>query len=197
MNYWTWFPISNFIRAFPSSFAPPFFKSMRHLFCYISYCWILSFIHSFHHSLIQFIRFEDLCRSHSRNKERSHPSRYFIVSSRFLSSQRTGRTSSCQHMSEAPFEVNSEGKPNTGQLLVCLVFGFLVAIFAVDLLFIYSFIHYRDLYSTPSWLLLRSALEPSTAKKDSFEVRIERIRTDSEEQTQHQDEPVPDRGAND
>src|SRR6218665_640579 len=39
--------------------------------------------------------------------------------------------------------------------------------------FLYSFIHYGDLYSAPSRLLLRSAPDPCTAKKKSFESRVE------------------------
>ena len=62
--------------------------------------------------------------------------------------------------------------------------------------FIHSFIHYEDLYSAPSRLLLRSAPDPSTAEKDSFEARIERFRVDSGMQAQHQRKPVPERGAN-
>src|SRR6218665_2475782 len=38
---------------------------------------------------------------------------------------------------------------------------------------IHSFIHYGDLYSACSRLLLRSAPNPSTAKKNSFEARVE------------------------
>src|SRR6218665_296087 len=34
------------------------------------------------------------------------------------------------------------------------------------------FIHYGDLYSAPSRLLLRSAPDPCTAKKKSFETRV-------------------------
>src|SRR6218665_98956 len=36
-----------------------------------------------------------------------------------------------------------------------------------------SFIHYGDLYSAPSKLLLRSAPDPCTAKEKSFEARVE------------------------
>src|SRR6218665_1014419 len=39
-----------------------------------------------------------------------------------------------------------------------------------------SFIHYGDLYSAPSRLLLRSAPDPCTAKKKSFETRVECVR---------------------
>jgi len=35
-----------------------------------------------------------------------------------------------------------------------------------------SFIHYGDLYSAPSRLLLRSAPDPCTTKKKSFETRV-------------------------
>ena len=42
-----------------------------------------------------------------------------------------------------------------------------------------SLIHYEVLYSAPSRLLLRSAPDPSTAEKDSFEASIERFRVDS------------------
>src|SRR6218665_2222542 len=41
---------------------------------------------------------------------------------------------------------------------------------------IHSFIHYGDLYSAPSKLLLRSAPDPCTAKKKSFETRVECVR---------------------
>src|SRR6218665_3885441 len=41
---------------------------------------------------------------------------------------------------------------------------------------IHSFIHYGDLYSAPSRLLLRSAPDPCTTKKKSFETRVECVR---------------------
>src|SRR6218665_3036119 len=41
---------------------------------------------------------------------------------------------------------------------------------------LHSFIHYGDLYSAPSRLLLRSAPDPCTAKKKSFETRVECVR---------------------
>src|SRR6218665_1496030 len=47
---------------------------------------------------------------------------------------------------------------------------------SVILRFLYAlipFIHYGDLYSAPSRLLLRSAPDPCTAKKKSFETRVE------------------------
>src|SRR6218665_2315840 len=46
----------------------------------------------------------------------------------------------------------------------------------MDRLQIHSFIHYGDLYSAPSRLLLRSAPDPCTAKKKSFETRVECVR---------------------
>src|SRR6218665_1226999 len=39
-----------------------------------------------------------------------------------------------------------------------------------------SFIHYGDLHSAPSRLLLRSAPDPCTTKKKSFETRVECVR---------------------
>jgi len=39
--------------------------------------------------------------------------------------------------------------------------------------YFHSFIHYGDLYSAPSRLLLRSAPNPCAAKKKSFEARVE------------------------
>src|SRR6218665_1756100 len=36
----------------------------------------------------------------------------------------------------------------------------------------HSFIHYGDLYSAPSRLLLRSAPDPCTAKEKSFKARV-------------------------
>ena len=41
---------------------------------------------------------------------------------------------------------------------------------------IHSFIHYEDLYSASSRLLLRSAPDPCTAKKKSVEARVEYVR---------------------
>src|SRR6218665_1086504 len=41
---------------------------------------------------------------------------------------------------------------------------------------IHSFIHYGDLYSASSRLLLRSAPDPCTAKKKSFEAGVECVR---------------------
>src|SRR6218665_2406758 len=38
---------------------------------------------------------------------------------------------------------------------------------------VWTFIHYGDLYSAPSRLLLRSAPDPCMAKKKSFETRVE------------------------
>ena len=44
------------------------------------------------------------------------------------------------------------------------------------------FIHYGDLYSAPSRLLLRSAPDTCTAKKKSFETRVECVRKNPGEQ---------------
>src|SRR6218665_301274 len=41
---------------------------------------------------------------------------------------------------------------------------------------LYSFIHYGDLYSASSRLLLRSATDPCTVKKMSFEAGVECVR---------------------
>ena len=71
---------------------------------------------------------------------------------------------------------------------------YLIYIYIIYILYI--FIHYEDLYSAPSRLLLRSAPDPSTAEKDSFEARIERFRVDSGMQSQRQREPIPEGGAN-
>src|SRR6218665_2510674 len=61
---------------------------------------------------------------------------------------------------------------------------------------IHSFIHYGDLYGAPSRLLLRSALDPCTAKKKSFEARVECVRKNPGEQSSLQRKPIPHRGAN-
>lgn len=50
-------------------------------------------------------------------------------------------------------------------------------------------IHYRDLYSTSSVVLLRGALDLSMAKKYSPMTRVECIRMDHREQAQRQREP--------
>ena len=44
-------------------------------------------------------------------------------------------------------------------------------------------IHYGDLYSAPSRLQLRSAPDPCTAKKKSFEARVECVRKNPGEQS--------------
>src|SRR6218665_3914212 len=62
--------------------------------------------------------------------------------------------------------------------------------------FIHSFIHYGDLYSAPSRLLLRSAPDPCTIKKKSFEARVECVGKNPGEQSLHQRKPIPHRGAN-
>src|SRR6218665_2674906 len=60
----------------------------------------------------------------------------------------------------------------------------------------YSFIHYGDLYSAPSRLLLRSAPDPCTAKKKSFETRVECVRKNPGKQSLRQRKPIPHRGTN-
>src|SRR6218665_3620997 len=57
-------------------------------------------------------------------------------------------------------------------------------------------IHYGDLYSAPSRLLLRSAPDPCTAKKKSFETRVECVRKTPGEQSLRQRKPIPHRGTN-
>src|SRR6218665_3552994 len=44
-------------------------------------------------------------------------------------------------------------------------------------------VHYGDLYSASSRLLLRSAPDPCTAKKKSFETRVECVRKNPGEQS--------------
>src|SRR6218665_1882380 len=51
------------------------------------------------------------------------------------------------------------------------------------MLSMHSFIHYGDLYSAPSRLLLRSAPDPCTAKKKSVETRVECVRKNPGEQS--------------
>src|SRR6218665_1266155 len=58
------------------------------------------------------------------------------------------------------------------------------------------FIHYGDLYSASSRLLLRSAPDPCTAKKKSFKARVECVRKNPGEQSLRQRTPIPHRGAN-
>ena len=60
----------------------------------------------------------------------------------------------------------------------------------------HSFIHYGDLYSAPSRLLLRSAPDPCTAKKKSFETRVECVRKNPGVQSLRQRKSIPHRGAN-
>src|SRR6218665_2938993 len=60
----------------------------------------------------------------------------------------------------------------------------------------HSLIHYGDLYSAPSRLLLRSAPDPCMAKKKSFETRVEYIRKNPWEQSLRQRKPIPHRGTN-
>src|SRR6218665_2859333 len=60
----------------------------------------------------------------------------------------------------------------------------------------FVFIHYGDLYSAPSRLLLRSAPDPCTAKKKSFETRVECVRKNPGDQSLQQRKPIPHRGTN-
>src|SRR6218665_1025868 len=59
-----------------------------------------------------------------------------------------------------------------------------------------SFIHYGYVYSASARLLLRSAPDPYTAKKKSFEVGVEYVRKNPGEQSLRQRKPIPHRGAN-
>src|SRR6218665_2412733 len=51
------------------------------------------------------------------------------------------------------------------------------------------FIHYEDLYSASSRLLLRSAPDPCTAKKKSFGARVKCVRKNPGEQLLRQRKP--------
>src|SRR6218665_3028047 len=51
-----------------------------------------------------------------------------------------------------------------------------------------------NLYSASSRLLLRSAPDPSTAKKSSFKGRVECVRVNPGEQSHCQWKPIPNRG---
>ena len=62
--------------------------------------------------------------------------------------------------------------------------------------FIHLFIHYEDLYSASSRLLLRSAPDPYTAKKKSFGARVKCVRKNPGEQSLRQRKPIPHRWAN-
>ena len=59
----------------------------------------------------------------------------------------------------------------------------------VERLVVHSFIHYGDLYSAHSRLLLRSAPDPCTAKKKSFETRVECVRKNPGEESLRQRKP--------
>src|SRR6218665_104288 len=61
---------------------------------------------------------------------------------------------------------------------------------------IYLFIHYGDLYSASSRLLLKNAPDPCTTIKDSFQARVECARKNPGEQSKCQWKPIPHRGAN-
>ena len=54
-----------------------------------------------------------------------------------------------------------------------------------------SSIHYGNLYSASSRLLLRSTSDPCTAKKKSFEARVECVRKNPGEQSLRQRTPFP------
>src|SRR6218665_255721 len=62
----------------------------------------------------------------------------------------------------------------------------------------HSFVHYEDLYSASSrlGLLLRRPSDPCTAKKNSFETRVECARMKPGEQLQFQGKPILHEGAN-
>src|SRR6218665_3596939 len=59
---------------------------------------------------------------------------------------------------------------------------------------IHSFIHYGDLYSAPSMLLLRSAPDPCTAKDKSFEARVKCVRKNPGEQSLRKESPFHTKG---
>src|SRR6218665_86944 len=54
----------------------------------------------------------------------------------------------------------------------------------------FSFIHYRDLYSPSSRLLLRSAPDPCTAKQNRFQDRVGCVRINHWEQSQCQKKSI-------
>ena len=58
----------------------------------------------------------------------------------------------------------------------------------------YSFIHYKDLYSTSSRLLLRNTSYTCMVKKSSFQARVECVRMNPGEQSQGQWKPILHRG---
>src|SRR6218665_1648726 len=61
---------------------------------------------------------------------------------------------------------------------------------------LHSFIHYGDLYSALSRLLLRSAPDPCTDKKKSFETRVECVRKNPGKRSLRQRKPIPHRETN-
>jgi len=85
-----------------------------------------------------------------------------------------------------------ETYPEVENYTKCMHFGCILKNYHV----IYSFIHYGELYSAPSRLLLRSAPDPCTAKKKSFETRVECVRKNPGEQSLRQRKPIPHRGTN-
>src|SRR6218665_678960 len=58
------------------------------------------------------------------------------------------------------------------------------------------FIYYEDLYSASSRLLLRSVPDPCTAKKNSFQARVECVGKNHGDQTLCQRKPIPHGGTN-
>src|SRR6218665_3164276 len=80
---------------------------------------------------------------------------------------------------------------NSSRLLLDQHLYFLSACNNILFCFIHSFIHYMDLYSTSSRLLLRSAPDSSTAKKSSITARVEFVRLNPGEQSQCQWKPIP------
>src|SRR6218665_2021258 len=62
--------------------------------------------------------------------------------------------------------------------------------------FIHSFIHFEHFYSAPSWRLLRSAPDSSTAEQESFYMSVKGVRDNPREQSERQRYPIPEREAN-
>src|SRR6218665_1455261 len=81
-------------------------------------------------------------------------------------------------------------------VLLTVIISSLIGVFSLAIITIHSFIHYGDLYSTPSRFLLRSAPDPCTAKKKSFESRVECVRKNPGKQSLRQRKPIPHRGTN-
>src|SRR6218665_208681 len=66
----------------------------------------------------------------------------------------------------------------------------------MDIMFLgqHSFIHYGDLYSASSRLLLRSAPDPCTAKMNSFEATVECVRMNPESNRSANESPFHTEG---